>query len=79
MGQHIPSKVRKRSTEPELSCVNGIQELLPFSQNPATSLHHEPVKFSLHHHTYFSHLQVTGSGVSHPPRAGYNALSSFLM
>jgi hypothetical protein len=31
----------------------------------------EPVKSSLRHHTYFSHLHVTGSGFPHFPRAGY--------
>jgi hypothetical protein len=70
--QHIHSEAGNNSTEPELSRVNGIQYQLPFSQNLTTSSHHEPVKSSLHHHTYFSHLHVRGSGFSHAPSTGYN-------
>jgi len=76
--QRIHSEAGNNSTAPELTCVNGIQDQLPFSQNPTTPRHQETVKSSLHHHTYFSGLRVKGSGFSHAPRAGYNVPRPFI-
>jgi hypothetical protein len=78
MVQRIHSEAGNNSTEPELTCVSGIQDQPPFSQTSTTSCHHETVNSSLRHHTYFPHLHVIGSGFSHAPRAGYNVPRPFI-